>query len=317
MGQRGSPAIPHAASRDRAAGDLGVGARVDRHLSAAVHAGHLYRVDLFRADGRRIVLLRKRPDYAPVYRVWGFPWVPAIFVAASATIVVNRMVSEPIDSFVGLGLSPPAFPSTTSGLELWLRIARPGGSMSVLQGLRRACQINGNGAATMDGDRRRTWLQFRDRVARFAGALRAAGVQPGDRVAILVAERRQLSRVLLRGAVGGRAGRSAQHPARGARARRDHQRRRGASRSSSTTRSRAMLPALTPHLTTVPTVWVTGRAARPADADLARRRDRRRGTDRSRRSRRPAISTASSTPAAPPPPPRASCSRTATSSPTR
>ena len=57
--------------------------------------------------------------------------------------------------------------------------------MSVLQGLRRACQINPHGVATIDGGRRRTWTEFRDRVARFAGALRAAGVQPGDRVAIL------------------------------------------------------------------------------------------------------------------------------------
>ena len=57
--------------------------------------------------------------------------------------------------------------------------------MSVLQGLRRACQINPRGTATIDGGRLQTWSQFRDRVARFAGALRAAGVQPGDRVAIL------------------------------------------------------------------------------------------------------------------------------------
>ena len=57
--------------------------------------------------------------------------------------------------------------------------------MSVLQGLRRACQINPQGVATVDGDRRQTWLQFRDRVARFAGALQAAGVGRGDRVAIL------------------------------------------------------------------------------------------------------------------------------------
>jgi acyl-CoA synthetase (AMP-forming)/AMP-acid ligase II len=57
--------------------------------------------------------------------------------------------------------------------------------MSVLQGLRRACQMHPHGAATIDDGRRRTWLEFRDRVARFAGALRAAGVQPGDRVAIL------------------------------------------------------------------------------------------------------------------------------------
>ena len=57
--------------------------------------------------------------------------------------------------------------------------------MSVLQGLSRACQINPDGTATIDSGRRRTWIEFRGRIARFAGVLRAAGVQPGDRVAIL------------------------------------------------------------------------------------------------------------------------------------
>jgi APA family basic amino acid/polyamine antiporter len=59
-----------------------------------------------------IFLLRRRPGYAPAYRVWGFPWVPAAFVVASATIVVNRLVAEPIDSLSGLalvGLGVPAF----------------------------------------------------------------------------------------------------------------------------------------------------------------------------------------------------------------
>src|SRR5204862_1525723 len=27
-----------------------------------------------------IFLLRRRPGYAPAYRVWGYPWVPAVFV---------------------------------------------------------------------------------------------------------------------------------------------------------------------------------------------------------------------------------------------
>jgi APA family basic amino acid/polyamine antiporter len=59
-----------------------------------------------------IFLLRRRPGYAPTYRVWGYPWVPAVFVAASATIVVNRLVAEPNDSLVGLaivGLGVPAY----------------------------------------------------------------------------------------------------------------------------------------------------------------------------------------------------------------
>jgi long-chain acyl-CoA synthetase len=67
---------------------------------------------------------------------------------------------------------------------LWLRIARPGGGFGAAS-LRRACQINPNGLATIDGSRRRTWLEFRDRVARFGGLLHASGVQRGDRVAIL------------------------------------------------------------------------------------------------------------------------------------
>ena len=51
-----------------------------------------------------IFLLRRRPGYAPAYRVWGYPWVPAVFVVASAAIVVNRFVSDPMDSFVGVGI---------------------------------------------------------------------------------------------------------------------------------------------------------------------------------------------------------------------
>ena len=57
-----------------------------------------------------LFMLRRRPDYRPVYRVWGFPWVPGIFIAASTIIVVNRMVSEPIDSLVGLGIVAAGIP---------------------------------------------------------------------------------------------------------------------------------------------------------------------------------------------------------------
>jgi APA family basic amino acid/polyamine antiporter len=51
-----------------------------------------------------IFLLRRRPDYRPAYRVWGYPWVPAFFVIASMTTVVNRLISEPLDSAAGLAL---------------------------------------------------------------------------------------------------------------------------------------------------------------------------------------------------------------------
>ncbi len=51
-----------------------------------------------------LLLLRRRADYAPAARVWGAPVVVVVFVAASALIVANRIVSQPIDSAVGLAL---------------------------------------------------------------------------------------------------------------------------------------------------------------------------------------------------------------------
>ena len=57
--------------------------------------------------------------------------------------------------------------------------------MYLTQGLRRAAQIRPRGQSTVFGARRRVWSQTADRVARTAGGLSEAGVQPGDRVAIL------------------------------------------------------------------------------------------------------------------------------------
>ncbi len=57
--------------------------------------------------------------------------------------------------------------------------------MNITHGLRRALQINRNGLAVVYGDRRKTWGEVGDRVARLAGAIRGLGAQPGDRVAVL------------------------------------------------------------------------------------------------------------------------------------
>jgi APA family basic amino acid/polyamine antiporter len=59
-----------------------------------------------------IFALRRRASYAPAYRVWGYPWTPVLFVVASIAIVVNRLISEPIDSAIGLalvGIGVPVF----------------------------------------------------------------------------------------------------------------------------------------------------------------------------------------------------------------
>ncbi|WP_375413204.1 long-chain-fatty-acid--CoA ligase [uncultured Bradyrhizobium sp.] len=58
--------------------------------------------------------------------------------------------------------------------------------MNITQGLRRVLQINPDGIATVDGERRRTWREIGDRVARLAGGLQGLGVKQGDRVAVLM-----------------------------------------------------------------------------------------------------------------------------------
>ena len=57
--------------------------------------------------------------------------------------------------------------------------------MRVTQPLQRNLQQIPHELATVDGDRRRSWAQFVDRVARLAGGLRGLGVAPGDRVGII------------------------------------------------------------------------------------------------------------------------------------
>ena len=49
-----------------------------------------------------LLLLRRRAGYAPSYRMWGAPLLPLIFIAVTAAIVVNQIVSEPASSAIGL-----------------------------------------------------------------------------------------------------------------------------------------------------------------------------------------------------------------------
>ena len=49
-----------------------------------------------------LFLLRRRAGYAPPYRVWGYPFLPALFVVSTAAIVVNQIVAQPLESVSGL-----------------------------------------------------------------------------------------------------------------------------------------------------------------------------------------------------------------------
>ncbi|MBW3664332.1 MAG: long-chain-fatty-acid--CoA ligase [Actinobacteria bacterium] len=57
--------------------------------------------------------------------------------------------------------------------------------MRISQTLARNAQVAPRDTATIFGDRRRTWPEHRDRVARLASALRRMGMGDGDRVAML------------------------------------------------------------------------------------------------------------------------------------
>ena len=49
-----------------------------------------------------LFVLRKRAGYAPAYRVWGFPVLPALFVVSTAAIVINQIAAQPVESIAGL-----------------------------------------------------------------------------------------------------------------------------------------------------------------------------------------------------------------------
>jgi APA family basic amino acid/polyamine antiporter len=49
-----------------------------------------------------ITLRRKLPDLPRPYRVWGYPWVPILFIAASLGILFNTLWEKPVESLAGL-----------------------------------------------------------------------------------------------------------------------------------------------------------------------------------------------------------------------
>jgi len=60
--------------------------------------------------GGVIRLRRQRPELARPYRVPGYPVVPIVFVLVSALLLVNTVVSAPVQSLTGLGFMALAVP---------------------------------------------------------------------------------------------------------------------------------------------------------------------------------------------------------------
>jgi APA family basic amino acid/polyamine antiporter len=61
--------------------------------------------------GAVFVLRRTRPDAPRPYRTWGYPLVPAVFVAASLGLLANTLVERPREALVGSGLLALGLPA--------------------------------------------------------------------------------------------------------------------------------------------------------------------------------------------------------------
>jgi basic amino acid/polyamine antiporter, APA family len=66
------------------------------------------------------VLRRKRPDLPRPYRVWGYPWVPLVFLVASLGMVANALWTEPWKTGVTLLIIMTGVPL----FYLWKRLTR-------------------------------------------------------------------------------------------------------------------------------------------------------------------------------------------------
>ena len=58
----------------------------------------------FALMGAGLLRLRRRAGYTPVYAVWGYPWVPVLFIAASLVVAIIQIAADPVQSAAGLFL---------------------------------------------------------------------------------------------------------------------------------------------------------------------------------------------------------------------
>lgn len=78
-------------------------------------------VVIFAGTGAAIFVLRRtRPQAPRPYRAFGYPLVPAFFIAASLAIALNTLLEKPIQSVAGLGLLVLGLPA----YALWTRRER-------------------------------------------------------------------------------------------------------------------------------------------------------------------------------------------------
>ena len=62
-----------------------------------------------------VFVLRRHPGYQPAYRMWGYPLTPALFILASAAIVLNQLRSQPWEALFGATVVATGWP-----VALWV-----------------------------------------------------------------------------------------------------------------------------------------------------------------------------------------------------
>jgi len=66
--------------------------------------------------------LRRRADYRPRYRAWGYPFLPALFIVSSAVIVLNQLLRDPKEAAFGLAIVLAGLPV----YYVWVKRRAPG-----------------------------------------------------------------------------------------------------------------------------------------------------------------------------------------------
>jgi APA family basic amino acid/polyamine antiporter len=57
-----------------------------------------------------LFVLRRRASYAPVYRMWGYPVAPLVFIVASLAIVANQLRAQPSEALFGAAVVASGWP---------------------------------------------------------------------------------------------------------------------------------------------------------------------------------------------------------------
>ena len=59
----------------------------------------------FGLSGAAVIVLRHRePDVDRPYRVWGYPYVPAVFLMVTVYLLINTLLAMPSRALAGIGL---------------------------------------------------------------------------------------------------------------------------------------------------------------------------------------------------------------------